>query len=213
MALTAADLVPRTSNEQTQLFAANTFATHAELAGIIKFRVDHGLWDVQPEEEQVRVAVAAYEDLIKLCWSNERGTSQSKDYEFQMRFGSGVNEPPIEDAEFLWRITKAQAVQALYILAGTQVRDMAREGIRLTRALSGSDMEFIGYLGPACAEAKELLTIFLELQMRLLSWNCRCDCVACGSSVPSGTSKTRARREQRERAPNSFSLKRAIGTL
>lgn|GEM_PF-6888853 len=167
MALPAADLVPRTSNEQTQLFRANTFATRAELGDIIKFLVDPGLWDTQPEEEQVRVAVAVYEDLIELCWTNERGESQSKDYEFQMRFGSGVNEPPIEDPEFLWRIRKAQAVQAIYILAGTQVPDMAREGIKLTRALSGSDLEITGYLGPVCAEAKELLAIFLELQPRI----------------------------------------------
>lgn len=164
--LTPADLVVRISNAEPHKFEANSFAALEDLDKVVKFRPDAGLWYAQSESDRVRVAVAAYEDLIKLTWSSFAGRSQSRDYGFGQRLGP-VNEPPLEDAEFQWRVRKAQAIQALFILAGTQARDMARDGIRLTRNLTGSEVELTGYAGPVCVEAIEVLAPYLELQPRL----------------------------------------------
>ena len=159
------DIVKRVANTEPHVFEANSFISFEQAEDEIRFRPDVGIWDTFDESAQVRALVQAYKDLLTLTWSNEYGRSQSKDYEFRLRFAS-VNEPPIEDAEFQWRIKRAQAAQALFLLGGTQVRDMARDGILMTRALTGSEMEFTGYRGAVCTEAKEILAPYIEIMPR-----------------------------------------------
>lgn len=164
--LYADDLIVRTHHAEPHKFQANSFATLEELDNVIKFRVDAAVWEALSESDRVRVAVAAYKDLIKLCWSNQVGLSQSRDYEFDMRYGV-TTDPPIGIPDFDHRIREAQAIQAVWIASGTQARDMARDGIKMNRALTGSEVEFSGYLGPVCAEAKEVVAPYLELYPRM----------------------------------------------
>ena len=106
--------------------------------------------------------MAAYKDLIKLIWSNSVGLSQSRDYEFDLRYGVIV-APPIGIPDFDHRIGQAQAIQALFIAAGTQARDLAREGVRVTEGINGARTTFAGYRGPVCPEAMETISPYLEL--------------------------------------------------
>jgi hypothetical protein len=110
--------------------------------------------------------VAAYKDLLKLTWSNTVGLSQSRDYEFDMRYGVVV-DPPIGIPDFDNRIRHAQAIQCLFIAAGTQARDMSRDGVRVTEGINGARTTFTGYRGPVCGEAIESLSPYLELMPRL----------------------------------------------
>ena len=109
--------------------------------------------------------MAAYKDLLKLTWSNSVGLSQSRDYEFGMRYGVVV-DPPIGIPDFDHRIRQAQAIQCLFIAAGTQARDMARERVRVTEGINGARTTFAGYRGPVCAEAMEVISPYLELMPR-----------------------------------------------
>jgi hypothetical protein len=110
--------------------------------------------------------VAAYKDLLKLTWSNTVGLSQSRDYEFDLRFGVTA-DPPIGIPDFDHRIREAQAIQALFIASGTQARDMARDGVRVTEGINGARTTFTGYFGPVCNEAIEVISPYIELMPRL----------------------------------------------
>jgi hypothetical protein len=55
----------------------------------------------------------------------------------------------------------------LFIAVGTQVRDMARDGARVTEGINGARTTFAGYRGPVCAEAIETISPYLELMPRL----------------------------------------------
>jgi hypothetical protein len=110
--------------------------------------------------------VAAYKDLLKLTWSNTVGLSQSRDYEFDMRYGVVV-DPPIGIPDFDHRIREAQAIQALFIASGTQARDMARDGVRVTEGINGARTTFTGYFGAVCNEAIEVVAPYIELMPRL----------------------------------------------
>jgi len=163
--LSADDLILRTSNTEDQKINANSFATLDELEAFIRFRMDRDIWFTQEEDMKVRAAVQAYRDINRLTWRTDRGLNQARDYEFNMDFGL-INEPPFDDTRFPPRVKEAQAAQAMYYLRGTQVRDMARDGISMTRALSGSELEFKGYRGAVCTEAKEILAWWIELYPR-----------------------------------------------
>lgn len=152
-------LIVRNANNKLE---ANTWATMQELHEIAEDRPDAAVWFNAPNDVRENAVKQAYYELARLTWSAEGPGSQSKDYEFRMRFYVN-DEPPMDDEEFVVRIKRAQVAQAIYILTGTQVRDMAREGIRMSRALSGSEMEFTGYLGPVCAEALEILGPYVEI--------------------------------------------------
>jgi hypothetical protein len=172
MALTAADLKIRTASQPSADDDENSFATLAELSNLIKFRVDAGVWDLASEEVKVRAAATAYADLMKLTFRRYGDGSQSRDYEFSTQFAAAgfveqVSWPPMEDLGFARAIKKAQAAQAMFILNGTQVRDMAREGIRMSRGLVGAEMEFTGYRGAVCVEAIELVAHWVELMPRM----------------------------------------------
>ena len=163
--LTQADLIVRSSNNEPNLTQANTFATYAELEAEIRFRMDSGLWTRVNEDLHIRAAGSAYRDLIRQSWLNS-GRDQSRDYEADLIL-SAPNSPPLGDQDFMVAIKRAQAAQVMFILAGTQVRDMARDGVRLHKNLSGSEMEFTGYRNAVCAEALEILARWIDLQPRL----------------------------------------------
>lgn len=157
------DLVVRTSDNR---LSANTFATYEEFEAIIKFRPDVGIWNVANEGQQVRAMAQAYEDISRLTWTPYGGRSQNKDYEFRYKFDI-TDEPPLDDEEFRVLVKKAQAIQTLYILGGTQVRDMSRDGIRLSRQLTGAEMEFSGLQHTVCVEARQVIAPYLELSPRI----------------------------------------------
>ena len=171
MALTATDLKPRTQSVPTEADDENTFATLGELDGIIKFRIDSAVWDAANEDLRVRAAATAYSDLMKLAYRNFGGLSQSRDYSFPTGNVGGRDEqicfPPIEDSRFAIAIKKAQAAQVMFLLNGSQVRDMAREGITMSKGLVGADMWFTGYKGAVCTEAMEQISRWVELMPRL----------------------------------------------
>lgn len=167
MAVTSGDVVVRTSNSQSDQDNANSFVSHSDIEDIIEFRMDADVWNDATEDLQVRAMVSAYEDIRRLPWSNTPGLSQSRDYEFGSRFGVGGDNPPIEDSDFLRDVKKAQAAQTIWILAGTQVRDFSRDGVRMSKSLSGAEMEVTGYRGAVCAEAKELLAPYIENSIKM----------------------------------------------
>ncbi len=76
------------------------------------------------------------------------------------------DHPPLHDRRFRLKIREAQAAQVMFILAGTQIRDMARDGVRFTKTLSNSEMEITGYRGAVCAEAKEIIAPWIEFAPR-----------------------------------------------
>lgn len=170
MTLTSSDITIRTGNDSANKRAANSWATITEIDDIIKFRVDAGLWTSRSEDEKVRLAVTAYNDMRSLVWSCSHGRSQSRDYGYADITGSGSAgcDPQVNDADFMIDVKRAQAAQIMFIAAGTQVRDMAREGVTITRALTGSEMEFTGYRGPVGGEALDILADWVEtgLQVR-----------------------------------------------
>ena len=164
MPLTAGDLVVRTLSPDNRS-TANTFATLAEIDDTVKFRMDAAAWDALDTDLRVRAIVSAYRDLCRLTWMTNTARSQSRDYEFDSLSGvgyEGYNRPPLEFTDFQQAVREAQAAQVMAIVHGTQVRDMAREGIRMTRALTGSEMEFTGYRGPVCGEAREILARWVD---------------------------------------------------
>lgn len=162
MAVDKGALVVRTLDNRNE---ATTYATYEELAAICELRFDARLWENADEKTQIRAMVQAFRDLETLVWSNYGGYAQNRDYEFQMRFAP--SDPPLDDPDFVVQIKRAQAAQVMYILSGTQVRDMAAEGVSLTRALSGSDLEIKGYRGRVCVEAIELIGRWVELYPRM----------------------------------------------
>ena len=64
-------------------------------------------------------------------------------------------------------LTDATGDDAVVRVIASPRRDMARDGIKMNRALTGSEVEFSGYLGPVCAEAKEVVAPYLELYPRM----------------------------------------------
>jgi hypothetical protein len=58
------------------------------------------------------------------------------------------------------RIRQAQAIQCVFIAGGTQARDLAREGVRVTEGINGARTTFAGYRGPVCPEAMETIGPF-----------------------------------------------------
>jgi hypothetical protein len=56
--------------------------------------------------------------------------------------------------------------QALFIAAGTQACDMARDGVRVTEGINGARTTFAGYRGPVCFEVMETISPYLELMPR-----------------------------------------------
>lgn len=160
------NLVQRTSNEETNITAANTFGTFTEIEAEVQMRQDSNLWVNATEEVVVKAMMMAYRDLVRLTWRNDPGLNQARDYEFAYRFGQ-INYPPIDDDEFLRDIKRAQAAQTMFIMAGTHVRDMARDGIRIHKNLSGAELEFTGYKGAVCSEAKEIMARWIENQPRM----------------------------------------------
>lgn len=165
-------LVVRTTSPDN-VETATTFGTLQELDSVINRRPDIEVWASASGLTRLRAVVQAYEDLIRLLWQNRGGNPQSRLTDFPgYEYESEITYPPLDDPDFVIAIRKAQAIQALYILAGTQVRDMAREGISLTRALSGSEMEIRGHRGTICAEAKEVLGRWVVHQPRLkrMAW-------------------------------------------
>ncbi|MDX5368165.1 MAG: hypothetical protein LPL29_02210 [Alphaproteobacteria bacterium] len=165
MPLSASDIIVRTANTEPNKSEANSFVTLTEAENLAKFRLDALVWDTQSVDTKIRALASAYDEIIRLSFSHFGGRSQSRDYEFEDLF-ERENSPPLDDAEFVAAVKKAQVVQAIYLLGGTQVRDMAREGITMSRALSGSEMEFKGYRGPVCTEAKELLSRWIEVHLQ-----------------------------------------------
>lgn len=163
--VSTSDLTLRTDNTAANIAAANSWVTLDEMELLVRFRMDVLMWNMQDEDTRVRAMVAAYKDLEKLTWRSAGTGSQSRDFEFQITVQN--NDPPIEDAVFLRLVKDAQAAQAMFIVAGTQVRDMAREGIRMHRALKGAEMEFTGYKGAVCTEAKEILAEYIVSQPRM----------------------------------------------
>ncbi len=166
MAAEESDLVLRTSNDDANRAVATTWLGLEDMEEIIRKRFDANAWDVLDEDLKVRAMIAAYHDIDRLAWSNYGGESQSKDYEFNMRFGD-TNDPPIEDARFILAVKRAQAAQTMFYVRGTTIREMARDGIRMTLALSGSEMEFTGFRGAVCAEAREILGKWVEWNPRM----------------------------------------------
>lgn len=168
MTVTAADLIVRVSNDEVHRRQANTWATLAEIDGIAKFRVDVALWAARTEDERVRLAVTAYEDIGRLSWSCFHGRSQSRDYGWVDLYGDPVGcSPLVNNPDFIYSVKKAQVAQIMFLIAGTQVRDMAREGIMMTRMLTGSEIEFSGYRGACGAETMEILSNWIEISPRL----------------------------------------------
>lgn len=159
------DLVKRTANTDANKLAANTWGDETEIDDIIKFRFDAQVWNNAPEELRVRAMVSAYRDIDRLSWDSSYGTAQNRDYSFGGHFND-PNDPPIDDTDFMNAILHAQAAQIMFILNGTQVRDMARIGIRMTKTLSNSEMEITGYSGAVCAEAREFIAKWIELMPR-----------------------------------------------
>ena len=78
-----------------------------------------------------------------------------------------IVDPPIGIPDFDNRVRQAQAIQCAFIAAGTQARDLARDGVRVTEGINGARTMFAGYRGPVCAEAMETISPYLELMPRL----------------------------------------------
>lgn len=163
--VSTADLIVRTNNTDANIAAANTFATWDEMEQLVRFRLDVNLWNGMNEDFQIKAMVAAYNDLIRLSWQSYGAGAQNRDYEFPVFVAT--NNPPLDDSEFVRIVKEAQAAQVMFILGGTQVRDMARDGVRLHRALTGVEMEFVGYKGAVCGEAKEILAQYINIQPRM----------------------------------------------
>jgi hypothetical protein len=159
------DLVIRIDNTAANVAAANSWATFAEMEQSVRFRMDVLLWNTQVEDVQVRAMVMAYKDLTRLTWRSAGAGAQNRDHEFPLFIQQ--NEPPTDDVDFIRLVKEAQSAQTMFILAGTQVRDMAREGVRLSRSLKGAEMEFTGYKGAVCTEAKELLAEYIVAHPRM----------------------------------------------
>lgn len=164
MSLTAADIVVRIANDEASRDTANSFATLEELDRFIRFRMDADLWASVDEELRVRAAVSAYRDLVRLPWSSSVGLPQNRDIEFST--AEDGDHPPLHDRRFRLKVKEAQAAQVMFILAGTQVRDMAREGVRFTKTLMNSEMEITGYRGAVGAEAREIISPWIETAPR-----------------------------------------------
>lgn len=157
------DLVVRVGNGDEDKLTANTWASQDDLEEVIKFRMDSDLYSEADEATQVKAIVAAYKDIDKLSWTSY-GQAQNREH---FEFDIGRNDAPVSDTDFQRVIIQAQANQVMYILAGTQVRDMAAQGISITRALQGAETEIMGYRGPVCTEALEMLSGFIEMNPRV----------------------------------------------
>lgn len=161
---TAADIIVRTNNTEPHKHDANSFAALDEVTAFIGFRLDGGIWAGMPEDDRVRATVSAYRELVRLTWRRNDPIGQSRDI---APWSEVDNDPPLDDPQFVRLVKQAQAVQALYLANGSQVRDMARDGIKMTRQLTGSELEISGYQGPVCAEAREILAHYIDLMPRL----------------------------------------------
>lgn len=168
MPLMEDDIIVRVQSAPTVTDVENSFATLEQLDDLIKFRMDADVWSAASEDLKVRAAVSAYRDLMKLAYRSFYGRLQNRDYEFPttVTVRDTVTWPPMEDPEFVIAIRQAQSAQVMYLMNGTQVRDMAREGIRMSRSL-GADMEFTGYKGAVCAEAMEIIGRWVEIMPRM----------------------------------------------
>lgn len=165
LSVSPSDLVVRTvDNEET----ANTFASYADMVEAIRFRADSSYWERSSLTDQCRAMVGAYTELNRLPWIEhwEIVREQSRDLESSI-FNYGRPQPPLHDSLFRKRIVEAQAAQVCWLLGGTKIRDMQRDGIRLSRSLQGSEMEYVPYRGPICVEAREILFQFVEAMPRL----------------------------------------------
>jgi hypothetical protein len=163
--VTEDDLVVRTvANEAV----ATTFCALDRLEDALRLRLDSGVWEAAPAADRIKAAIQAYHELADLPWlrydwrrSNQRRDAGS------LLFDEERPMPPVEDELFQQRIPRAQTVQALHLLQGTEIRLLQRDGVRLTRQLQGSEMEIAGYKGPVCVEALEILAPFLDLSLRV----------------------------------------------
>lgn len=163
---TQSSLVVRINNTEALRATANTWATYDALAAEINMRMDADVFFNQDDTIQIRAIVAAYRDIDKVTWKSGGALNQSRDYEFGQLFTS-VLDAPFGDPFFDQRILQAHVAQTMYVLNGTQVRDMAAQGIRLSRSMTGVDMEFTGYRGPVCTEAMEILSPYIETAPRM----------------------------------------------
>lgn len=168
--LDASALIKRTlANADT----ANTFATYAELMAVINQRADFRVIDPVPLADRVRFIIQAYRDLDALTWVTNNAYAFSSQTLFSPSdFNTGTyaltkEQPPLNSPGFAAAVTRAQAAQVLYLISGTQIRDMAAEGVRLTRSLSGVETEITGYRGRVCVEAIEIISRWVELMPRL----------------------------------------------
>jgi len=159
VAITGDDLIVRTADNRT---TANTWVDYEAMAELTKFRFDKLPWDAATVDQQCTAMAMAYYDISRLNWGGELGMSQSRDYSFNGQFSS-LRDPPFNDVDFQEAIGRAQAAQTLFLLQGTQVREMARAGIRMHRALTGNELEFPGYRGAVCTESLEILAPFVDM--------------------------------------------------
>lgn len=169
---TADDLVPLVvGNEAT----ANTFADLVELEGELRFHRNAHFWAGASEVDQVRAAVSAYRELVRLPWSaaNDvlfsrfRGMTQTRIID--STFHPAVPDLVVTllaDEERRPMLVRAQAAQTIYLLGGTQIRDLQQDGIKLSRQLQGAEIEITGYRGPVCVEALEILAPFIDRMPR-----------------------------------------------
>jgi hypothetical protein len=149
---------------------ATTWTTRDGIEEKMRFRLDAQVWDACVEEDQIRIMIQAYNDLARLPWSGSAGRS-SQDYDVEAYNLFGYNdlgpEPPLHSPAFQRRIVEAQVAQIIWLLQGTQIRDLQRDGVRMTRQLQGSELDIAGYRGPVSIEAIELLEPFIDLQPKL----------------------------------------------
>ena len=165
MPLTASDLTVRSDNSSQARLNSNSFVSLTDAIRIADFRLDGSGFVGASEDSQVKALASSYEEIRRLPWGDRR-FAQNRDYESADLISNDVDYPPLEDPEALVAIKKAQVVQAIYLMTGAPVRDMQRQNIVMSAALSGSEMAFAGYRGAVCVEVIELLGPWLELTPR-----------------------------------------------
>ena len=55
----------------------------------------------------------------------------------------------------------------MFILGGTQIRDMAAAGVKVSKTMANSEMEITGYRGAVCTEALEIIGPWIDNQPRM----------------------------------------------
>lgn len=145
---------------------ANSFATLEQLGDVINLRLDHAYWDGSDEASQVRATIQAYDDLRRLPW--RRGAGWDLAYaRSQTRLlddlGESVTDEVLSslvtDQDRRPELVRAQAVQAIFLLGGTQIREMQRLGVTSSRQMQGAELGFSPYKGPVGAVTTEVLEI------------------------------------------------------